>query len=883
VQLFEDELGKFVRASSESFAMARSWESFVGDQRGSSNVISAVRYVEHPACHFLNHVGSRGAPVILTTPAWTLEQRDAAQERGSHGSAALFLEFLRGEMASMVAKGFWVVLPYAQVRHLPRLRLSPIGVVPQRDRRPRTIVDYTFSDVNGETARLAPREAMQFGQALKRLLHKIRFADPRHGPVYMLKVDIADGFYRIWLAARDAPCLGVAFPSMPGEAPLVAIPLVLPMGWTESPPYFCAFTETVVDLANRRLKHPGATAPGRHRLDAEAATLPPSPPDARTVHLEGTHPGAADHLLPSRAPIRRGSHRRHQRASRLATHGATPPRCSDGPLRAPSDREPLRFADGPPSAPSEPDGPPRAPTDLLTTGPPSVQREPDGPPRAPREPSRHQQHSRAPLGRRPLAYTDVFVDDAIQAAQGNPARLQAVRRILLESLDQVFRPLEPGDPESRQEPASVKKMRKGDACWATLKVVLGWLIDTVRGTIELPPHRLERLKELFDSFRGRKRVALKKWYQLLGELRSMTLAIPGGTGMFSQLQLALRHSDRARVRLTQAVHDQLADFEYLTDDLGSRPTRIAEVVPTEPEHVGACDAARPGMGGVWIPKDSLGLPPLVWREPFPACIQDNLVTFENPHGTINNSELEMAGVVCHQEILVQETDCREVTLATLGDNIASVSWVKRGSVSAATPAAYLLRLQALHRRHHRYLQEISHIPGESNAMADDASRLWHLSNDAFLAYFNSTYPQSVPWRLCHLRSAMTSAVTSALQMKRCSPESFLAGPQRPAPSGPFGSPSVAPLDRMPSSLRSQTRSPSSKSSLIESELAPSPAIVAASRFDLEQWRITSAPLGRASPVWGPLTPARTPFTITPTSAYTGSSAATPSRTLHPTA
>jgi hypothetical protein len=26
--------------------------------------------------------------------------------------------------------------------------------VPQRDRRPRTIVDYTFSDVNAETARL---------------------------------------------------------------------------------------------------------------------------------------------------------------------------------------------------------------------------------------------------------------------------------------------------------------------------------------------------------------------------------------------------------------------------------------------------------------------------------------------------------------------------------------------------------------------------------------------------------------------------------------------------------------------------------------------------------------------------------------------------------
>ena len=106
------------------------------------------------------------------------------------------------------------------------------------------------------------------------------------------------------------------------------------------------------------------------------------------------------------------------------------------------------------------------------------------------------------------------------------------------------------------------------------------------------------MTELFDLFRGRKRVALKKWHQLLGELRSMTLAIPGGTGMFSHLQNALRHSDKSRVKLTQDVHDQLADFEYLTTNLGQRPTRIAEVVPATPSHIGSCDAARGGMGCV---------------------------------------------------------------------------------------------------------------------------------------------------------------------------------------------------------------------------------------------------------------------------------------------
>jgi hypothetical protein len=117
--------------------------------------------------------------------------------RGSHASTKEHEVFLRVEMSDMVSKGFWIVIPYSQVRSLPGLRISPLGVVPQRDRRPRTIVDYTFSFVNADTANLAPRESLQFGHALHRILRKIRFANTDYGPVYLLKVDIADGFYRV--------------------------------------------------------------------------------------------------------------------------------------------------------------------------------------------------------------------------------------------------------------------------------------------------------------------------------------------------------------------------------------------------------------------------------------------------------------------------------------------------------------------------------------------------------------------------------------------------------------------------------------------------------------------------------------------------------------
>jgi hypothetical protein len=66
--------------------------------------------------------------------------------------------------------------------------------------------------------------------------------------------------------------------------------------------------------------------------------------------------------------------------------------------------------------------------------------------------------------------------------------------------------------------------------------------------------------------------------------------------MFSHLQLALRHSDRTRIRLTQPVRDQSEDFWELAQDITSRPTSISEIIPTTPTQVGACDAAKSGAG-----------------------------------------------------------------------------------------------------------------------------------------------------------------------------------------------------------------------------------------------------------------------------------------------
>ncbi len=124
-------------------------------------------------------------------------------------------------------------------------------------------------------------------------------------------------------------------------------------------------------------------------------------------------------------------------------------------------------------------------------------------------------------------------------AQGTAPRLNRIRRGLLHLNDLVFRPNDRQDTQERKEHVSTKKPEKGDACWSTRKQVLGWDLDMIHNTLKLHPHHLERLLTILGAVRDRKRIGVCAMHKPLGELRSMVLGIPGGRGIFSQLQFAL--------------------------------------------------------------------------------------------------------------------------------------------------------------------------------------------------------------------------------------------------------------------------------------------------------------------------------------------------------
>ena len=111
------------------------------------------------------------------------------------------------------------------------------------------------------------------------------------------------------------------------------------------------------------------------------------------------------------------------------------------------------------------------------------------------------------------------------------------------------------------------------------KILLGWVIDSVRGTIHLPQHRVTRLTTMFQDVEGQRRVSRKRWRKRLGELRIMMLTIAGAESMFSHIQASPVNSGSSNcIKMDRSTRDELRDWKWLAEDIAARPTSIAEVV-----------------------------------------------------------------------------------------------------------------------------------------------------------------------------------------------------------------------------------------------------------------------------------------------------------------
>jgi hypothetical protein len=254
----------------------------------------------HPAGAVLTEWAHMGCPTKTGNP-WTKAEMWEAVERGPHQSSlspkaiAHFAE----ESAEKVRAGHQAKLTLwddIKDNPPPQLKVSPIAAIPHKSKAFRSILDLSFrlrlrsggilASVNDSTVKLAPQGALdQLGHALSRIIHAFAEAE-EDDKIFMAKWDIKDGFWRMDCEEGEEYNFAYVLPQEDGKLVTLVMPTSLQMGWVESPPYFCAATETVRDIAATYCNTPVGSLPPHKFIKTSEGTwplLPSQHPRGRTA------------------------------------------------------------------------------------------------------------------------------------------------------------------------------------------------------------------------------------------------------------------------------------------------------------------------------------------------------------------------------------------------------------------------------------------------------------------------------------------------------------------------------------------------------------------------------------------------------------------------
>jgi hypothetical protein len=103
--------------------MKKGWHRTCLELRGHRNDITAgAQHLPHPAGPYLDRISRNGAPVVLQSPPWDQKTKDERFARGPHKSALDHVEFLGTEFLDFAQKGYWMLIPYDDIKHEQGLR-----------------------------------------------------------------------------------------------------------------------------------------------------------------------------------------------------------------------------------------------------------------------------------------------------------------------------------------------------------------------------------------------------------------------------------------------------------------------------------------------------------------------------------------------------------------------------------------------------------------------------------------------------------------------------------------------------------------------------------------------------------------------------------------
>ena len=168
--------------------------------------------IHHPAAPLLQQYCDKGCPVDCG-PDWSSDQIIQMLQRGPHRSATSnqAINQLISETEEKITQGYARVVKWQDIKNNipPKLKLSPIAMIPHKSKAFRCILDLSFAlsykgqrypSVNEATTKLAQQQSMvQLGKSLQRIITimAIERQNDNNLPFLFSKLDIKDGFWRM--------------------------------------------------------------------------------------------------------------------------------------------------------------------------------------------------------------------------------------------------------------------------------------------------------------------------------------------------------------------------------------------------------------------------------------------------------------------------------------------------------------------------------------------------------------------------------------------------------------------------------------------------------------------------------------------------------------
>ena len=369
-----------------------------------------------------------------------------------------------------------------------------------------------------------------------------------------------------------------------------------------------------------------------------------------------------------------------------------------------------------------------------------------------------------------VTLVEVFVDDFIAATNNkNLGHITHVSHSMLHGVHKISPPTSITG-HNGADPISEGKLDKGEGTWNTLKEILGWEINGIDYTINLPITKVIVITKMIKKLLKAERTSLQKFQKLAGKLQHASYGMPGGVGLFSPIQMAMKGNPNFII-LTPELKHILDDWRFMIRLMESSPTSVLQLVTNYPDYVGYSDACGIGVGGCWT-SGLKHLYPFLWQYEWPPDIKASLITEHNPDGSLTINDLELAGAVINFMVLEsQNINLKFHHIGTFCDNTSAVSWAYRLRNSTSRIAGRLLRVLSL-RIHAKQASSLVplNIAGEENVMADVVSRafksgkFFHASGN-LTNYFDAHFPlpQKQFWQEYQLPKKLISLVIASLR------------------------------------------------------------------------------------------------------------------------